>query len=156
MVFDIQGGKKYPSNALSNFAPHTFVIDDVECASMEGFLQSLKFNNPDMQVEICKLVGFGAKNRGRGKNWQRDQTLYWRDQKIKRDSQEYQDLLDRAYEALSTNQAFRAALLATGNAVLGHAIGGTDPKITVLTRKEFIRRLTAIRTRFQQEAAPVK
>lgn len=149
MVFDIQGGKKYPSNALSNFAPHTFVIDSVKCASMEGFLQSLKFKNPDMQAEICKLVGMGAKNRGRHKNWQRNQTLYWRGKAIKRESAEYQELLNRAYEALSANEAFQAALLATGNATLDHVVGRTDPKITVLTRREFVSRLTAIRTRLQ-------
>lgn len=45
---DIGSGNTYPSNALSNFAPHSFVIDGVKCASMEGFLQSLKTNNPDM------------------------------------------------------------------------------------------------------------
>lgn len=37
---DIGSGKEYPSNALSNFAPHPFVFDGVECASMEGLLQS--------------------------------------------------------------------------------------------------------------------
>ena len=58
---DIGSGNGYPSAALSNFAPHPFVIDGVECASMEGFLQSLKFSNPDMQKEVCKLIGIKAK-----------------------------------------------------------------------------------------------
>lgn len=75
---DIGSGGKYPSSALSNFAPHPFVLDGVECASMEGFLQSLKFENPDIQVEVCKLVGRKAKSRGSRKNkhWKRTQTLY--------------------------------------------------------------------------------
>lgn len=47
-ALDIGSGKDYPSNALSNFAPHPFVIDGVECNSMEGFLQSLKFKEPEM------------------------------------------------------------------------------------------------------------
>ena len=55
---NIGSGNKYPSNALSNFAPHPFMIDGVECNSMEGFLQGLKFKNPDMQAEVCKLVGY--------------------------------------------------------------------------------------------------
>ncbi|MBO5435963.1 hypothetical protein J6A31_09230 [bacterium] len=33
---DIGNGTGYPSAALSNFAPHGFIIDGVECASMEG------------------------------------------------------------------------------------------------------------------------
>ena len=36
---DIGSGNSYPSNALSNFAPHPFEIDGVNCNSMEGFLQ---------------------------------------------------------------------------------------------------------------------
>jgi hypothetical protein len=44
---DIRSGKDYLASALSNFAPHPFVLDGVEIASMEGFLQSLKFGNPD-------------------------------------------------------------------------------------------------------------
>ena len=35
---DIGSGSSYPSCALSNFAPHKFIYDGVECASMEGFL----------------------------------------------------------------------------------------------------------------------
>ena len=62
---DIGSGKEYPSNALSNFAPHPFVFDGVEISSFEGFLQSLKFSNPDMQKEVCKLVGKAAKAKGR-------------------------------------------------------------------------------------------
>jgi hypothetical protein len=31
-----------PARALSNLAPHGFEIDGIVCASMEGFLQSLK------------------------------------------------------------------------------------------------------------------
>ena len=61
---DIGSGNSYPSSALSNFSPHPFVLDGIECASMEGFLQSLKFKNPDMQREVCKLVGKAAKFRG--------------------------------------------------------------------------------------------
>ena len=47
---DIGSGTGYPSANLSNFHPHAFTIDGITCASMEGFLQSLKFENPDMQA----------------------------------------------------------------------------------------------------------
>lgn len=142
---DIGSGNGYPSAALSNFAPHPFTIDGVLCNSMEGFLQSLKFKNPDMQIEVCKLVGFKAKMRGKNKKWWRDQTLYWKGIPIVRDSQEYQDLLDRAYEELSKNEGFVKALKATGNAVLTHSLGKTDSSKTVLTIKEFCSRLMKLR-----------
>jgi predicted NAD-dependent protein-ADP-ribosyltransferase YbiA (DUF1768 family) len=96
---DIGSGNSYPSCALSNFAPHSFVIDGVECNSMEGFLQSLKFKSPDMQKEVCKLVGKGAKFKGKDKKWWQTQTLYWQGVEIDRHSQVYQDLLDRAMTA---------------------------------------------------------
>lgn len=148
---DIGSGKDYPSNALSNFAPHPFVIDGVECNSMEGFLQSLKFKEPEMQKEVCKLVGKAAKFKGKKKKWWQDQTLYWQGVSYKRESQEYQDLLDRAYDELSKNESFQRALLATGNATLTHTIGKRKETETILTAREFCSRLTAIRQRLKEE-----
>ena len=148
---DIGSGNGYPAASLSNFAPHGFVIDGVECASMEGFLQSLKFNNPDIQVEICKLVGKAAKAKGASKNWRQKQTLYWKGKTYKRDSEEYQKLLDKAYNQLAKNEGFKKALLATGNATLTHSIGKKKISETVLTTKEFTSRLTKIREQLNQE-----
>lgn len=142
---DIGSGNAYPSNSLSNFAPHPFIIDGIECNSMEGFLQSLKFKSEDMQKEVCKLVGYAAKKKGKKKNWQRTQTLYWRGKEIKRNSQEYQDLLDRAYTQMYENTKFKKALSSTGNAVLTHSIGRSKIFETVLTKSEFCSRLTKLR-----------
>lgn len=147
---DIGSGTGWPSAALSNFTPHPFVIDGVECASMEGFLQSLKFKEPDMQIEVCKLIGKAAKFKGKKKKWWRTQTLYWQGQEFKRDSQEYQDLLDRAFDALAQNTGFQKALLATGKATLTHSIGKSKEQETVLTKQEFCSRLTKIRDRLQE------
>lgn len=148
---DIGSKHGYPSSALSNFAPHVFVLDGVQCASMEGFLQSLKFSNPDMQVEVCKLVGITAKRRGANKNWWTSQTLYWKGKPYKRDSKDYQDLLDRAYHALSQNTSFQKALLATGNSSLTHSIGRNKINETVLTVQEFTSRLYKLREELQQK-----
>ena len=64
---------------------------------------------------------------------------------IKRDSREYQDLLDRAFEALATNKKFQKTLLDTQNATLTHAMGKKKTSETVLTTQEFCSRLTKIR-----------
>lgn len=148
---DIGSGNGYPQANLSNFSPHPFVIDGVQCASMEGFLQSLKFKNPDMQVEVCKMVGLRAKRKGAKKNkyWKQTRTLYWRGIPINRDSIEYQYLLDKAFQALAQNEKFRKALLATNNATLTHSMGRNNKKETVLTTQEFCSRLTKLRTAFQ-------
>ena len=144
---NIQGGTGYPSSSLSNFAPHKFILDGVLCASMEGWLQSLKFKDAATQIEVCKLIGRGAKAKGSKKNWKQSQTLYWQGVEYKRKSQEYQDLLDRAYDALFQNDSFRKALKATQNAVLTHTIGKSKESETVLTRQEFCSRLTKLRER---------
>ena len=148
---DIGSGKGYPSSALSNFSPHPFVIDGVECASMEGFLQSLKFKNPEMQKHVCTLVGKGAKFKGKKKKWWRTQTLWWQGIEIDRHGKEYQDLLDRAYLALSKNSKFKKALLATRNSSLTHSIGNKDSSHTILTVREFCGRLEKIRSILKSE-----
>lgn len=144
-IMDIGSGNAYPANALSNFAPHPFEIDGIKCNSMEGFLQSLKFESKEMQEYVCTLVGYAAKKKGSKKNWKKSQTLYWRGTPIKRDSQEYQDLLDRAYSELYKNTKFKSALEASGKSVLTHSIGKSKISETVLTTKEFCSRLTKLR-----------
>ena len=76
-----------------------------------------------MQIEVCKLIGKKAKFKGKKKKWWKNQTLYWKGQAIKRDSTEYQELLDRAFDALAQNTKFQKTLLATQNATLTHSIG---------------------------------
>lgn len=144
---DIGSKCGYPASALSNFAPHPFTFDGIRVNSMEGFLQALKFSNSEMQKHICTLIGFAAKSSGREKKWFRTQTLHWQGVEIKRDSGEYQALLDRAYQAMfDQNEGFRKALRASGDAVLTHSIGKTSQNVTVLTRQELCSRLMRLRS----------
>ena len=140
----------YPASALSNFSPHPFVFDGIQCSSMEGWLQSLKHSNPEMQKHICTLVGYAAKKSSKHKNWQRNQTLYWQGVEYDRQGDEYQKLLDRAYEAMAANDSFRRALLASGDAVLTHSMGRTNSKETILTQSEFCGRLMRLRERMRE------
>lgn len=151
MSMDVGSGTGYPSAALSNFAPHPFIMDGVPCNSMEGFLQSLKFKDPEMQKHVCQLVGKAAKFKGKKKKWRRTQKLYWQGVEYEREGEEYQLLLDRAFWALSQNEGFAKALLATGSATLTHSIGKTNKAETVLTRSEFCGRLTKIREALRLE-----
>lgn len=145
---DIKSGTA--AAALSNFVPRPFTFRGVECSSMEGLLQGLKFKSPEMQRHVCTLVGKAAKFKGKPKKWWRDQVLWWQGEQIDRHSQEYQDLLDEAFDALYlNNQAAQRALLATGDAVLKHSIGKSDARRTVLTESEFCTRLMRIRARLR-------
>src|ERR1700704_4577162 len=76
-TMDIGSGQTYPADALSKFAPHPFAFRGFPVASMEGLLQALKFENPELQRHVMTLVGRAAKFKGKRKRGVRTQTLYW-------------------------------------------------------------------------------
>ena len=110
---DIHSKKAGAAGRLSNFTPRPFVFRGVQCSSAEGLLQSLKIKDPAMQEYCCTLVGFKAKKFGANHNWQRTQTLWWQGEPIKRDSDEYQELLDEAFTELFSNAKAKKTLLST-------------------------------------------
>lgn len=156
---EVGSGKGGPASKLSNFAPHPFVFDGVLCASMEGLLQSFKFDKSHIQIEVCKLVGKKAKFRGqkRNKAWKRCQTLWWNGEAFDRKGDEFQELLDRAFTALAEqNEGFRRNLIATNKAVLKHSIGKSKQSDTCLTESEFCSRLMSLRKQINDGDLPLK
>lgn len=148
-VLDVGSKGGYPAANLSNFSAHPFVFDGVDCGSMEGFLQSLKFDKEHIQKEVCKLVGVTAKHRGKDRNnaWKTNQKLWWLGNEYLRKGEEYQHLLDRAFiEMARQNSNFCTALLATNGKILTHHIGRSNQAETVLTQSEFCNRLMNLRT----------
>ena len=143
---DIGSGNGYPESALSNFTPRNFIFEGVKCSSIEGVLQSFKFKDIPMQEYVCTLTGKCAKFKGKKKKWWQKQELYWKGVVYKRDSHEYQELLDRLYDTVYKQCAnFRSALKATGKANLTHSIGKNKTTNTILTSNEFCSRLTNLR-----------
>lgn len=147
---DIKAKAPFPTGTLSNFARHSFILDNITCASMEGFLQSLKTPDPAEQKRICALAGVDAQKAGRHHDWNIQGTLWWNGHPLDRLSGDYQHLLDRAYDALFTqSRKFRDALEATGTATLAHRSGKSDPCETILTAEEFCHRLMTLRDRLR-------
>ena len=143
---DIGKGSGGVAGRLSNFTPRRFIFDGVECNSIEGVLQSFKFKNVDMQKEVCKLVGMVAKKKGSNKNWQQYQKLYWNGKEYKRDSKEYQELLDRLYQTVyDQNENYRRDIQSCKSVTFTHSIGKNKKSETVLTSQEFCSRLTKLR-----------
>ena len=140
--------------ALSNFAGYSFVLDDVKCGSMEGWLQSLKHEDLEGQEIIAGLVGYKAYKVGQiGNDWRDTQTLWWRGKPYERTSRQYHALLERGYDAcFDQNKAFQDNLFQTGADVLTHVIGHHDPKLSVLTEWEYIYNMYRLRARAQQIA----
>ncbi len=146
-VIDIYSKSAGAAGELSNFTAHTFTFDGVECASMEGFLQALKYVCPKKQREICKLTGKTAKVAGDGKKlWRLTRTAFWQGKCYDRLSPEFRELIFRAYSAMyEQNEAFHAAIEETRTARLCHSIGEPNPKKTILTEREFICMLYRLR-----------
>ncbi len=140
-------GEEYPSAELSNFYPHAFVFDGVECASMEGLLQSLKYRRRSRQIGICRLVGGEAKEAGAHKHlWRLLGRVWWQGRAYDRFGTELYSLIRRAYSELyRQNECFRDALNSTRGAILTHDIGSHDRRKTILTEEELISHLVAVR-----------
>ena len=147
-MIDIYSKGEYPANVLSNFYPNSFELDGVHCASMEGFLQSLKFYSRKKQKKICKLSGIAAKSSANtfiNIRWKLTQSLYWQGVRYRRSSSEYTQLVTRAFDSIYNNPEFKRALVSTGNVNIKHSIGKQNKKDTVLTEKEFIEQLYRLR-----------
>lgn len=149
--FDICYFHKYPFNVLCNFSPANFWFEGVHVASMEGFIQSLKCPDAETQREICLTIADEAKEMGR--RYERDgtfdgRTLHWQGRRFDRMSEEYQALLQAAYEARwQGDPEFRDVLQITNGYKLTHKIGKKDLSGTVLTEDEFIKHLDILRDR---------
>ncbi|MBQ7760568.1 MAG: hypothetical protein IJ400_00800 [Clostridia bacterium] len=143
-IIDIHSKKQ--GKKLSNFYPHKFVIDGIECNSMEGFLQSLKYKNPQKQAKICTLVGRKAKEKGKIKLWWRiSGNIHWQGKRIKRVGKDFDLLIEKAYNCLFENEDFKKALLETKGKILCHTIGKHNKRATILTEEEFISNLNRLR-----------
>lgn len=153
-IWVIETGFKYEGLArdVSNLCPYAFVLDGVSCGSMEGFLQSLKTNDPDVKRRIAAMHGFQAYREGQNHNyWKDSQTLYWNGESHPRLSKKYQRLIERAYDAcFDSNPDFAAALSLTGDSILKHSMGKRNPTNSTLTEHEYIYNLYRLRARVQQ------
>lgn len=143
---DIHSKRRGVAGRLSNFTKRSFTFDEIPCRSIEGVLQSFKFEKPCEQKIVCGLWGSQAKLAGDLKaDWKATQTLYWNERSYQRDSKEYQELITRLYtEVYRQNEQFRRDIKKSVKYNLVHSIGNSDPRDTVLTESEFIEQLVAL------------
>jgi hypothetical protein len=144
--------KDEKSAALSNLFPYQFLIDDVKCFSMEGFLRSLCVSDKTRQGrlqkrELCSLSGVNAyRIKYYLPDWRKHQKVFWNRQEIFRESEEYNKMLERAYDALFQNNLFKLVLSnVPEDAILIHSIGIKDKTETLLTEEEYIFQLDRLR-----------
>lgn len=141
---------RHPEDILSNLCHNDFCFDDVQCGSMEGFLQSLKYQDVELQRKICLMGGMEAQEYSTS-DWQKDQIVWWKGTAIDRQSEEYGQLVRRAYQAMfEQNEQFRTALMSTRGQKLFHSRGESNPFKTVLTENELCRILTDLRDNYDK------
>ena len=149
-AIDISSTSKFPAGYLSNFTPYKFTFCGFVFPSMVSPLQGLKFEGVETQNSVFQRVGVKAKLRGKKRKWYLDQTLYWQGTPMKRDSEEYKNIVREAFYALAENIDFQQTLLATGDKRLYHTMGKSDPTRTILTEEEFCGILTEVRTSLKE------
>lgn len=146
---DINDKRGYPYGLLDPSAPIRFEIDGIQCASLDGFLESLKFEKEADQKSISKYVGNSAKKRGQNKdhpgNKKANRILYWQGKTFKRNSKEFDALINRVFKEMAKNKIWRAALMLTEDEDFTHSKGKTNKKDTILTQKELTDNLKELR-----------
>ena len=150
-VIDVKGA----GNLLSNFAPTPFRLNNNQYASMEGFIQSIKYPEDDERHQYTSgMYGIKAKNMGKKINRKNYPALtagekvyvYYNDQRILYRSQQHMDLTERALRAkFEQNENAQRELLSTGDAELTHDTGYPENPLTSLPSKVFCDMLTRIR-----------
>lgn len=135
------------AHQLSNLCNYEFELDGIFLASMEGFLQSIKFKDDAEAAPLRQMYGVKAFRAGQtGNAWKIGQILWWNGKGYLRSSKEYAMLLERAYNALiEHNDIFRTALRLSIPYELRHDFGKTDMSDSVLTRTEYIYNLYRLR-----------
>lgn len=147
---DIWSKSDYPADVLSNLCSNGFRFDEMVYGSMEGFLQSLKQKDKDKQRKICSMKGKNAKSMTSSR-WQTDQIMWWMGVAIDRQSEEFKQLVRRAYQAMfEQNERFRTALMSTRDQILFHFRGESNPYKTILTEDELCQTLTELRDNYDK------
>lgn len=146
-IIDISSRSTGLAKSLSNFTERPFVYRGLQCGSMEGFLQSLKFLDFARAEDVARRIGYSAYKIGQTANsWQLNQTLFWQGQEIDRDSGLYQTIIRDAFcNQFHQNPLFQRDLRLSLGSDLDHSIGHDDITRTVLTKSEYLGHLEYLR-----------
>jgi hypothetical protein len=129
--------------ALANFPLAPFVLDDVVLASVEGFVQGIKFP-PENPLRVRAFLSHSFEPKRFGEQAERVH-VWWDGQVLEYGSSEHRTLIARGIRAkFFYNEGFRVAMLATRGIRLVHDLGAESPT-TSLPAEVFCRILTQLR-----------
>ena len=124
--------------ALSNLFHYDFNFRGKRLSSIESFFQGIKFKDINLQNMIFEYSGIDSNviKIASDHDWKITGIIYWQGQPIKRDSKEYDDLVDELYISAIQNKLYRNILKKVDKKII-HSIGIDDKQETVFTRYEF-------------------
>jgi len=120
---------------LSNFANYPFVIEKQHCASVEGFIQAIKY--PHGSVKRWRTFLQSGKTAKAASVSAPLPSVWWRGVQIPYGSSQHHALID------------------TGDLVLLHDTGAKESPNTSLPASTFCDILTRLRTKLQQQSKPL-
>ncbi len=140
------------SKVLSNLFPYEISFKGKKLSSIETFFQGIKFKDVDMQNYVFKYSGLDSNNIKVASDfdWKETGIIYWQGMAIKRDSKEYDDLVDELYISAIQNPLYRNALKNCKKDII-HSIGEKEKSETVFTRYEFEYQLNCLKAFVQMK-----
>lgn len=138
------GSNDWRAKRLSNFSDDPVYLDGVWTASVEGFIQGIKFPH-DHPFRQRLFLADGARAKRLGKMAGR-KFVWWQCSKIPYGSPKHHRLIERAIRAkFRQNDGPRRALLETEGLTLTHNLGHPESPTTSLPAAKFCEILTNIR-----------
>lgn len=140
------------SKVLSNLFPYEIYFKGKKLSSIEAFFQGIKFRDVNMQNYIFEYSGLDANNIKVASDfdWKMEGIVYWQGNEIKRNSKEYDDLVDELYISAIQNPLYRNVLKNCDKDII-HSIGVTEKSETVFTRYEFEYQLNCLKAFVQMK-----
>lgn len=133
---------------ISNFSYSPFTLDGRKYASVEGFYNSLLYNDPARRAKIAEMWGLEAKMVGKSSN---NLTFQYGKETIKLGSEEHHRLIERAIRAkFEQNPDITKAFVATHPRPIIHDVGFPDKPGTPYPREVLESVLTRIRNEYVQ------
>lgn len=133
------------SKAISNLFPYEIVFRGKKMKSLECFFQGIKFKDKKTQNLIFEYSEMPAVyiKIANDYDWKETGIVYWQGKPIKRDSKEYDDMVDELYISALQNPLYRNVLRNCDKDII-HSIGLESKDETVFTRYEFEHQLNCL------------
>lgn len=135
--------------ALSNFGLSPFLFEGQLFASIEGFIQGIKFPESDpRRGQAFQLSGWDAKHLGDGAD---RSGAYWNQTRLAYGSAQHHQLIGAAIRArIEQSPGLQAVLRSTAGATLVHETGHVESPTTSLPAAVFLGVLNDIREKLLQ------